>query len=195
MTTNLELCNLALSSLGQREITDLADQDAVSKVCNINYQRSIDWVLREREWKCAVKRVALDTPEVTAPDYGWSASYQVPADHLRTIEVRTTSLKDYQENFTRWSQEGGLILCDVDSGIKVKYLAEIDIANIPGHVIDVIVFNLASRICIPITASKKLKEELIGEYKMALKDAASLDGMQGRNQTIKSSSLVRTRFR
>jgi hypothetical protein len=193
MTTNLELCGLALSRLGQGAITDLAGTDDVSITCNLHYQQAIDWTLREREWKIAVKRVAQSTPTGT-PAYGWSSYYNVETDHLRTLDVRTTSLKDYDENATRWTQEGGAVLCDIDDGIKVKYLYRVTVTDIPSHIIDVISLNLASRICVPITNSKKLKEDLLVEYKEELKNAAALDGMQGKNRVIRSSRLTKVRM-
>jgi hypothetical protein len=192
MATVLDLCNLSLLRLGQSTITDLTAEDSVSKVCNLNHQQAIDWVLRERAWKFNTSRVDLTVPGLT-PAFGWNFSYPLPLDHLRTLEVRTSSLKDYQENHTLYAQEISAILTDTDSGVRLKYLRRVDASLIPSHVLDVIVLNLALRITIPITGSKPLHETLTSEYATYLSQAAALDGLQGRNTVIRSSVLTRAR--
>ena len=193
MTTSvLDLCNLALLRLGQSTITDLSAEDSTSKVCNLNHQQAIDWVLRERAWKFNTTRVDLTSPGLT-PAFGWNFSYPLPLAHLCTLEVRTTSLKDYQENHTLYAQEVGAILTDGDNGVKLKYLRRVDPSLIPSHVVDVIALNLALRIAIPITGSKELHGTLTSEYATYLSQAAALDGLQGNNTVIRSSVLTRAR--
>ena len=106
------------------------------------------------------------------------------------VDVRTTSLKDDDPSNTDWQDEGGAIVCDIDTGIKVKYLYSVAVASIPNHIVKVIAIKLAETVCIPITNSKSLKEDLAIEYDRELKKASSLDAGQGRTRVIRSSGLV-----
>jgi hypothetical protein len=183
---------MALSRIGQGAISSLSDIDNISITCNVHYQQAVDWVLREREWKDAKKRTSLSTPD-GVPAFGWTQYYNVPTDSLRVLDVRASSLEDYAENDTMWSSEGDKIMCEVDDGIKVKYLYRMTVTDIPSHVIQVISVKLAHLICLPITSSTKLRDDLYLEYKDQLKEAAALDGMQGRSAVLRSSNLVKVR--
>lgn len=193
MSTDVEICSMALSRLGQGAITSLADTDNVSVTCNLHFQQAVDWVLREREWKNATKRSSLATPDGT-PDFGWTDYYNVPADCLRVLDVRANNLEDYTENVTRWNHEDGVINCEIDDGIKIKYIYRVAAASIESHIVAVIALKLADMICITITNSKKLKEGVGMEYKDVLRDAAALDGMQGKNRILRSNRLTKVRM-
>lgn len=194
MSTDIEICNLALSLIGEDEISSLAGTDRVSKACNRHLQSAIDWVTIQREWKFATTRASLSAA-VGAPEYGWSTAYDLPADHLRTLDVRSTSLEDDAENYTRWTQENGQILTDVSDGIKIKYLRqEPTEANIPSHVVVPIYHELASRLCTVIAQARGLKDDLRKEAEKYIIEAAAVDGMQGRNQKIRSTRLQRVRM-
>ncbi len=193
MSTDVEICSMALSRLGQGAITSLADTDNVSVTCNVHFQQAVDWVLREREWKNAIKRAALATPDGT-PVFGWTENYNVPADCLRVLDVRANNLEDYTENNTRWNHEDGVINCEIDDGIKIKYIYRVAAASIESHIVAVIALKLADMICITITNSKKLKEGISMEYKDVLRDAAALDGMQGKNRILRSNRLTKVRM-
>ena len=192
MSTDVQICSIGLSRLGQGAITSLADTDSVSVTCNIHFQQAVDWVLREREWKNCTKRASLPTPDGT-PDYGWNDYYNVPADTLRVLDVRASDLEDYTENLTRWNHEDGVINCDITDGIKIKYLYRVAAANIESHIVAVIALKIAEMVCMPITNSKQLKESITMEYKDTLRDAAALDGMQGKNRILRSNKLVKVR--
>lgn len=199
MSTDVEICNMALSLIGQSAISSLAGTDNVSVTCNTHFQQAVDWVLRQREWKDAVYRTSLATPDGT-PAYGWDHYYDAPATCLRVLDVRANQLEDYAENTDRWSYERGRIYCDVSDGIKVKYIEQLAATALPSHVVDVVALELARRIVIPITQSSKMLDELsvrmfgVGkEDKGVIGEAAAVDGMQGKNRVLRSGNLVKVR--
>lgn len=199
MSTDVEICNMALSLIGQSAISSLAGTDNVSKTCNVHFNQAKNWVLMQRQWRDATKRASLATPDGT-PEYGWDHYYDEPATALRILDVRANQLEDDSENTTRWVSEQGRILTDIGDGIKVKYLDAIAATALPTHVVDVVALELARRICIPITNSKKLKEQLTGMMfgeqagdRGMIDEAAAVDGMEGRNRVLRSSKLVQVR--
>jgi len=200
MSTDVEICNMSLSLIGQSPIVSLAGTDNVSKTCNVHFQQAVDWVLSQRNWRSAITRASLSTPDGT-PVYGWAHYYDYPADCLRVLEVRTTELEDDSVNGTRWSSEGRTILSDSADGIKVRYIKSIAITDIPTHVVDVVALEVARRIVIPITNSNKMRQSLssmmFGEGKADkgwLAEAAAVDGQQGRTRVLRTSKLVGVRM-
>lgn len=191
MSTDVEVCNQALSLLGDKKITDLDGTDNLSVTCKNHYQRTVDWVLKQREWRCAVKRATLTTP--ATPNHGWSYAYDLPSDHLRTLAVRDSSLKDDDVNALNWQQEDGKIVCDTDTQVYLKYLYRVAVADIPTHVEDVIITLLASRLAIPVADSRSLRDDLKAEYKEMIGEAAAVDGMQGRTRQLRTSRIARAR--
>lgn len=198
----VEISNIALSLIGQTPITSLDAANNISRTVKTHYALSRDWVTMQREWRDAVKRVALDTPYVEAPPFGYSSQYEVPDDCLRIIEVResNTPSEENSINPTKWDFEGGMILANCDSGIKVKYLSRFA-DDIPVHLMDVIALELARRICIPITSSNTMLQTLTarmfgsgGGDKGLLGEAAAVDGMQGRTKILRANRLEAARY-
>ena len=62
MASVVEICNRALTKLGQGEqyITTLADSTKEARALNRVYENARDLVLRETDWKCCIKRTQLD---------------------------------------------------------------------------------------------------------------------------------------
>lgn len=192
MSTDVQIANIALSLLGEKpNVSDLAATDNVSVACNTHYQQSVDWVLKQREWRTAIKRDSISSP--TTPSFGWTYAYALPADHLRTIAVRSGPDDEWIQNPDRWQQEGNTIVCDIATTIYIKYLYRVAVADIPSHIVDLIALRLASRLAIPITDSRSLREDLKAEYDECIIDAASIDGMQGRTRQLRASRILNRR--
>jgi len=71
MTTEVSICNIALSRIGQPAMTGttialLAGTDEAQRQCTIQYEPSRDALLRSHPWNFAVKRTRLITQAETA---------------------------------------------------------------------------------------------------------------------------------
>lgn len=84
---NVEICNLALSWLGEPQITTLADATPAARLCNALFASTLRAFLAEREWSRAVAWQVL-TPEAEAPSNPrFEQQFAVPAGTLRVLEV------------------------------------------------------------------------------------------------------------
>jgi hypothetical protein len=89
MATEVDICNLALSFLGDSaQITgiDPADGSAQAEACARFYDIALNGILEMHPWGFATKYVAL-TEITTNERTEWDYSYQVPADMLRPLLV------------------------------------------------------------------------------------------------------------
>jgi hypothetical protein len=64
--TAVELCNTALTLIGEKRITALTDESRGGVLCNALYQQAIKEVLAERDWACAREKIRLNYNTATA---------------------------------------------------------------------------------------------------------------------------------
>ena len=69
MASEVDICNIALSNLGERPITARNDQNQRARACDNRFNDVRDLVLRSHVWNCALKREQL-TSSATAPSLG-----------------------------------------------------------------------------------------------------------------------------
>lgn len=109
MATGVSICSNALLMLGAQTINDFADQLNLdrAKLCANLYPTVRDDMLRSHPWNCAIKRAVL-APDAVAPAFGYTYSFELPADFLRVLEVGSCR-RLHQQRF-----------CSDDLGRKVR---------------------------------------------------------------------------
>ncbi len=85
MYSEVDVCNLALTWLGERRITSL-DDEPLGLVCKEVWPLARDAVLRMHRWN-AIQRQAALARLADAPLAGHAYAYQLPADCLRAWRV------------------------------------------------------------------------------------------------------------
>ncbi len=81
MTSEVGICNLALSHLGQGAISSLDENSTEAELCKLAYPVARDATLRDHPWNFAMRREALALLAETPPP-GWAFVYQYPASCL-----------------------------------------------------------------------------------------------------------------
>ncbi len=195
-STDLEMCNMALSHVGQDEISALSSTGSKSqRACHELFEQAVRYVLTQKKWRCSTSRDSLSTKDGT-PEYGYSAFYTISTlegTPLKVWDVRASSLKDRDQNDLFWEVEEGNIICDADDGIKVQYTKRVDDANIDDHVVEVIVWRLAMLLAMPLTQNRALKRECQDTYMRVLADTAAMD-QQGRNKPLRVNRVLNARM-
>jgi len=182
-----DICNGALSLIGQEPITDLdTDISEEGDQCRIHYLRSRNRLLEDYPWRFAQKTTAL-TQDVTAQNPLFTYSYQLPSDFLSL----TTSDAD-QEGWP-YFLEGTRIITDM-SGIIITYTAEIeDVGFYTGGFIRALETYLAERMSYALTKDKTLMQIMKEEAERVLMNEISREAQQDRNQTYVIDSLLSVR--
>ena len=91
MPSATDICNRALSRVGEARITSLTDDSKQARACNGAYTHIRDEVFRAHPWNSVITRAKL-AKLADAPAFGYDAHYQLPADCLRVVEVYDTTL-------------------------------------------------------------------------------------------------------
>ncbi len=111
------IANAALTHLGERRIEDLNEIGKTASILNDKYGETRDELLRLHVWNFATKRVQI-AADATAPLWGFSNQYTLPADCLRLVEVSNSENYDYRV-------EGRKILTDLGSPLSILYTRQV----------------------------------------------------------------------
>lgn len=188
-TSEVSICNLAISWLGGNQISALDEETVEATLCNANYDTVRDFVLESRDWTFAATRDTL-TPLVAAPDFEFTYQFQLPSDLIRLTMVDSIATLNYGEN---WVREGAVILADVDT-LYVKYIKrETDPTKFSPGFVQCLAARIAANIASPLTGSKALKDEMEALYGALLETGGAMDGMQGKNIPLRSNRLINVR--
>ncbi len=184
------ICNLALGWVGAKLITSIDDDATGAELCKANWDAVRDAVLEARAWTFAVERANLAADPV-APAYGWAARYQVPADRLRVLEADDGSGRaDFE-----WQREGAYLVTDQAAPLYIRYLKRVEDPALWSPIFAIAMsYRLAVVLSVPLTENRSLQADLWKLYDQALREAATRDGMQGRSEQVRPSSLAARRF-
>jgi hypothetical protein len=107
--TQVNIANLALSRIGAKAITTMADNTPTALAVNTWWTQAVSIVARSAPWNCLMKRMMVDPvagypPAVVdnvVPEYlyEWSAEYQLPADYVRLVELNGNDVWDADGTF------------------------------------------------------------------------------------------------
>jgi len=169
----IDICNIALSTIGQSTITDLNERSVEAKQCNIHYAVARDEVLREFPWCFATGSVnlALTTNKIT----GWSYAYQYPSNALalrRVFDINdalnTTKTLIYD---TVSDGVNKYIVCQIPSACAEITYSISDPNLFDSQFISALALKLAVKLILPLTSNDSRKNALYQEYVAVLRSA------------------------
>ena len=185
MSTEVSICNSALTSVGAEPITSLTDGTKAARICNIIYSSERDALLEEHRWNFAIKRVSLAQEDET-PVSGYNYSYALPSDFLAVIDLGDTA--------GPYVIEEESLLTD-DSEVYLQYVAKItEPAKWPETFCVALANRIAKKIAPKLKASISRTEQLQAEYEKSLSLAKSVDAASSGQPTPKRpTALINSR--
>lgn len=186
MPSVVDICNKGLDKVGHGPITSLDDGTKAANLCKRNWSTIRDQVLRDHPWNFAVKRAIL-APSVTAPAWGFTASFPLPATCLRLLEVRDMSTGEYEV-------EGKAILSN-ETALYIRYIDQITDPNtFDALFIDAAACRLAFELCESLTQSNTKKNALWEEYQDSLTRAMRVDGQENPPAPFEEDEWIAVRY-
>ena len=186
MASETDICNIALSNLGERPINDRADENQRARACDNRFDDVRDLVLRSHIWNCALKREGPLPSSATVPSWGYDYAYPKPAEMLRLIAVK--------ESEHAFKIEGDNIVTD-SSTLNILYIERVtDTAKYDSLLVQAIALRLATEIGQDLTGKTELKENLMRKYREVLSEARSADAAEGTPQKIESDLWLQSRY-
>ena len=167
--TDVSICNLALSKLGEQTLTDLSGDDKATDLCNQHYQHVLNTVFQLYDWKEIVVRSEELSADETEPNSGYAYQYTLPNDCLYLVEVVDWDLP--------YIVEAGKLLIDADT-CYIRYIKEEDdetAFKMAALLVEAIASRLAEVLAIPLGKALSLKQIMAQDFAMALMAAKQHD--------------------
>jgi len=168
--TALDICNLALSKLGESPIAGIdANGNPAARLCYMHYHPARREALCANRWSFATVLADLHSAEAGSETGIPSLPHTLPSDCLRVLETDSHG----------WTMRGRCIFCP-EQDIRILYIADIeDTSLFEPLFIEAFAALLACKLCIPLTSSTTARQALTDEYRrIALPRAAHFNGVQ-----------------
>jgi hypothetical protein len=196
ITTDVEVCNLALARLGQKPISSLSDADDASAVCDLHYDTTRRALLRSYVFNFAKKVDELTVSSTETPAFGYESAFALPSDFIRllslgdyTINADTPAgLYDIVGNFIYTDQE------DSADTLNICYIRDNEtVAQWDALFVKLMYLELAKAMAYAFTLKPSLVVQLdneLGDVRLA---AAAVAGQEKPPRRIQRSRLIESR--
>lgn len=183
------VCNAALDELPAKPITALGENTLEAKVCARQYPLALAELLEAGEWSFAVRRVELTASTNERPNE-WGASYALPNDmafplRLTSVNVDAPYIPAVGHRLSPhmpWGDLGipyafsGGVLYAGGPGAVLEYITDAPGAGpVAALFVKALIFALATKIAMPITKDRGLKDKLWQEAELYRDRALAAD--------------------
>jgi hypothetical protein len=178
MTSEVDICNRALSRLGTRStISSLDENSTEARTASIWYAATRDALLRAADWNFARRRVAL--ADLGNPPADWSYRYALPNDCLRLLRLAPASLGLRAPAFELAGDAAGRVVLTDEPAAEAIYIARIEDPSLfdAGFAV-ALVDQLAAHIAYPITQKTDTAVRLAQLARASFADAVTVDGSE-----------------
>lgn len=201
MASIIEICNRALTKLGDNRITSLQDNTKPARSMLSLYDSVRRSELRAHRWSFSMKRALLPAL-AEAPVWGFPTQFQLPADNLKLDQ-----LGDYYvwwgpvyRGYTYHSDhlyaiEGGRILTDLPAPLKVRYAWNVTDPNLfDANFAEMLACKLAMEACEDLTQSATKFQQVATQYADAQRTAVRSNAIERPPETLAESEWLLVRF-
>lgn len=174
-TTDVDICNRALSRLGTRATISALDENSTeARTASIWYVATRDVLLRSHDWNFARRRAVL-AEQGTAPT-GWTFRYALPTDCVRLLRLASATPDMGSVRFeVAGDSTSRFVLCD-EPAAEAVYTARVDDPNLyDAGFASALVDQLAAHIAYPITQKTETAVRLAQMARATLADAMAAD--------------------
>jgi hypothetical protein len=185
MASEVGISSAALNKLGAEVIMSFDDHTNRSNLCRDFYPYIRDAVLRAYPWNCALIQKAL-VHDAATPLFDWDYKFQLPIDPycLRVIKI---------EDEPDYAIKGRYIYTN-ESSISIEYISRITDPGLFDSLLkEAIEARLAAELAIPITRIPQMASQMWALYEAKLREARTMDGMEGTKDGWESNELIDVR--
>ena len=173
MTSEVSICNMALTRIGQNRITSLDQTGVLAELSKLYYEATLNELLSAYKWPFAIARVQLSASAETNLT-AFTYKYQLPVSNLRVLTM--LSSEDYSEIDDVWEIEGDKLLSDTTTAY-IKYISKItDPTKLPQPFVEALYLRIASKMVVKITQDQSLMAGIFQEYSVAFQSAIAFLG-------------------
>lgn len=182
ITSDVGICNLALTRLGHSAISAIGESTKGGQLTDIHYEATRDAVLRAHPWNFAILRAELAQADADNSEYAYQ--YALPSTSgSYCLKVLRTWL-EAQGLEDDYRIEGRYLLSN-ETTVEIEYIGRVlSVGQYDALFIQVLALTLAMRMAIPLTNNRALLAELREELKDIQPAAQSVDAQEGTPREI-----------
>ena len=180
MASKVGMCNAALIKVGANEITSLTENSEEGRKCNARFQDILDTLLESHPWNFAMERTTLAASS-EAPNHEFDYKFLLPQRPycLRVVQV----YNDYP-----YKIEGRYLFSNY-SDISIKYIKRVtDMNELSSLFREAFSLYLAAELAYPLAGSTALRQEILGEFTVAMRMARTKDAQEETADNFKNGS-------
>lgn len=148
ITSEIDICNLALDYCNCRNITSLEEETKESKKCSAWYDIVRKSLLTNLNASFAIKRAKLVEDANYEEIFGYKKAYALPRDLLQVLNVNDP----LNDELYQIESDNRLYCNDDIEDVNIRYLADIkDVTKFDSDFVELLALKLAERICISLT--------------------------------------------
>ena len=147
IVSDVNICNLALDHLNQKNITSLEENTKESKKCKQWYELIRKSLLTNLNASFSIHRAALPEIKDYVPVYGYEKAFAIPKDCLQILNLGNPVDNEF------YQIEGNYFYCDKSiKNVNIRYIKDIkDVSMFDSEFIELFALTLAEAICTPLT--------------------------------------------
>jgi hypothetical protein len=200
MASDTEIVNAALRKIGGRRITSIDDTVSSAGVARDVLDGEREDLLRRHPWNFAVTRVQLALL-VAEPVFEYDYAFALPSDFLRVISVHDSDAGggNLEYKIEGIQQDDDTYINGIITNTNICYLRYVRNVTDPNLMTStfrqVLTLRLAMIFATGIANSNSLNQLLKEDMKEAMRQAASIDGIEDFPEKFQEGSWVTSRHR
>ena len=179
MTTRLAVWNGALTALGHRRLSDTGEAAAAGHELTAVHDQVVGECISVGSWNFAMETIKAAADTGVTPSFGFTEVFAKPSDWVRTIAVSEDEYFSFP--LLRYYDDAGFWSAD-STPIYVRYVSNdtglgLELTRWPAAFTRFVELELADRLCLKLTQSGTMKEQIEKARDKARKRALNVDAM------------------
>ena len=197
MASIVQICNIALSRIGQNQGIDSLDESSVAaSLCSLHYPVCVQQVLADGDWPFAEARVVLASSGT--PPTNWEYIYAYPNDCLkaRRIAVPGMEVVPLQQRIPFKVINTGASKAIVANWPEAElvYTADVtDTSLFPALFVSALAWRLAAELAMGLQARPENYKAALNNYRAEISNAQAVAYEESEEGEMPDSEFIRAR--
>ena len=193
MATATDICNYALTYIGERNINSLSENIKPAIVCSKLYHTARKASLRDHIWSFATKQIklALTTIKIT----GWDYVYQYPNDCLNATKIYSGTSEHIEYKVRIDETNTRTLIVSNEEDAELIYVADVDNENLFDSLyVEALSYRIASLIAVPLKGDTQLQQLMQQNYMGMINKAQATDSNESYEEPVITNEIYDSRF-
>lgn len=184
MSTAIDICNSALTKLGQETIASFTEDSKAARALNIQYPIVRDMLLQDHYWNFAIKTVSLaQLPSLDLGSRG--VKFALPSDYHQAIKLLSNRF---------YKIESGELITDQPTAILKYVWKNTNVSTYTPLFKEALAYALANDIAYLMTQSQGTVDRMEAKAVKAKLNAAAVDAQEDYMDSVYGDDFIEGRY-